>query len=133
MYVGPKTNFTSRSMELLITCFKNITSIRLCSKILDCSRFGKVKHDEMTILAPVDQCCLIRHSTFVKLVKLYIGPKHLSDVMREVMSGSYIKPVLTEPFLDALDRRVMKILQLVMDCVKRRGQPYKSVIVDDHI
>ncbi|XP_048248373.1 extracellular serine/threonine protein kinase FAM20C-like [Haliotis rufescens] len=93
--------------------------------------FGKTKHDEMSILAPISQCCLIRHSTFIKLVKLYRGPESLSTVMRRVLAVDMVSPVLLDPFLDSLDRRVMKVLHMVMDCVNRRGQPYKSVIVDD--
>lgn len=31
--------------------------------------FGKPKHDEVSILAPLYQCCIIRKSTLEKLLK----------------------------------------------------------------
>lgn len=47
------------------------------------------------------------------------GPKKLSDAMREAMTVDPITPVLWDPHLDALDRRVVIILQGVRDCLKK--------------
>lgn len=91
--------------------------------------FGKTKHDEMSILAPLYQCCQISFDTFTKLAKLYIGPKHLSDLMRESLSRDPRSPILIEGYLEALDRRVMKILQEVNKCILK-GTKIKDVIVD---
>lgn len=41
--------------------------------------------------------------------------------MREAMAVDPIAPVLWEPHLDALDRRVLIILQAVRDCVDKNN------------
>ncbi|KAM7359450.1 uncharacterized protein ACRADG_012743 [Cochliomyia hominivorax] len=81
--------------------------------------FGKAFHDDLTILAPMLQCCMIRKSTVKKLLQFHNGPKPLSQVMRESMSVDPVSPVLWEPHLEALDRRIVIILQGVRDCVKK--------------
>ncbi|KAH8382326.1 hypothetical protein KR009_002924, partial [Drosophila setifemur] len=81
--------------------------------------FGKPYHDELSILAPVLQCCLIRRSTLVKLLEFHNGPKPLSQLMRDSLSLDPISPVLWQPHLDALDRRTGIILQSIRDCIKR--------------
>ncbi|KAL4240460.1 sequence similarity 20 [Mactra antiquata] len=91
--------------------------------------FGRANHDEMSILAPVFQCCMIRYSTFIKLVKLYLGPEKLSTLLRDSMKKDKIAPILTENHIVALDRRVIKILTTVQDCI--RTNPYTDVIIDD--
>ena len=90
--------------------------------------FGKSKHDEMSILAPLYQCCHISYATFIKLVKLYIGPQRLSDLMRKSLSNDSVNPILTESHLLALDRRVIKILKEVLKCVKYNN--VNDVIID---
>lgn len=92
-------------------------------------RFGKTVHDEMSILAPIYQCCQIRYTTFVKLVKLYIGPDKLSSVMRDSLAKDSISPILTEPFLFALDRRVIKVLKEIFTCLQD-GKSIDDVIID---
>ncbi|XP_073816468.1 uncharacterized protein [Musca autumnalis] len=81
--------------------------------------FGKAFHDDLTILAPVLQCCMLRKSTVKKLLEFHNGPRPLSEVMRESMLVDPVSPVLWEPHLAALDRRVGIILQGVRDCVKK--------------
>ncbi|XP_050391453.1 extracellular serine/threonine protein CG31145 [Patella vulgata] len=93
--------------------------------------FGKPNHDEMSIMAPVLQCCLIRYSTFIKLVKLYRGPQTLSDVFESFASQETIAPILTKPHLTAMNRRVAIILQVVDKCLEDNS--VDEVIVDDHI
>ncbi|XP_041364841.1 extracellular serine/threonine protein kinase FAM20C-like [Gigantopelta aegis] len=93
--------------------------------------FGRQMHDEMSILAPITQCCLIRHSTFVKLGKLYSGPDKLSDMMRTSLSADDLTPILTDLHLKALDRRVNKILVVIVGCLQTKN--YTDVIVDDHL
>ncbi|EDV43979.1 uncharacterized protein Dana_GF18751, isoform A [Drosophila ananassae] len=81
--------------------------------------FGRPYHDELSILAPVLQCCLIRKSTLIKLLEFHNGPKPLSQLMSESLSQDPISPVLWQPHLDALDRRTGIILQSIRDCIKR--------------
>ncbi|KAG5669134.1 hypothetical protein PVAND_017030 [Polypedilum vanderplanki] len=81
--------------------------------------FGRAYHDEISILAPMLQCCMIRASTLETLLKFHNGPKKLSDAMRESMKVDPIAPILIEPHLEALDRRVVIILQGIRDCLKK--------------
>ena len=92
-------------------------------------RFGKSKHDELSILAPIYQCCLVRYSTLQKLMKFYTGPKHLSDIMRASMASDQTKPVLLDKHLAALDRRVNILLKTVYECTRKNR--FSSVVRDD--
>lgn len=93
--------------------------------------FGKPSHDEMSILAPLTQCCLIKRSTLVRLQLLSRPSFRLSDVMRESLDWDALPPVLTEPHLLALDRRLQKVLRAVQRCVRRLGE--HEVIATDFI
>lgn len=46
------------------------------------------------------------------------GPKPLSRLMRESMADDPVQPILWEPHLLALDRRVTFVLSAVADCIK---------------
>lgn len=72
---------------------------------------------------------MIRYSTFLRLVKLYLGPEKLSALMRKSMAKDRANPILTEKHLHALDRRVVKILTTIHDCIQTN--PYTDVILDD--
>ena len=85
--------------------------------------------DDLSILAPIYQCCLFRYSTLEKLFRFYQGPKHLSDLMRDIMSSDPINPVLLERHLVALDRRVKIILKTVYKCIAKNS--LHRVLVDD--
>lgn len=97
--------------------------------------FGRSGHDEYSILAPLTQCCTIRLSTLYRLLSFVRGPKPLSVIMRESMANDPIRPVLLEPHLLALDRRVKYVLGAVRSCKKRQqhlhGNGPDDVIVDD--
>ncbi len=60
----------------------------------------------------------------------YRGPDHLSAALRSAMSHDKLTPVLTEPHLDALDRRLKIILKTVAKCIKKNGF-YTKVVFDD--
>ncbi|XP_058130023.1 extracellular serine/threonine protein CG31145 [Anopheles ziemanni] len=101
--------------------------------------FGKPFQDELSILAPVLQCCLLRASTLETLLKFHNGPKPLSEAMRESMAVDPITPVLWEPHLVALDRRVAIVLQAIRDCVRKAsdedvldGEVHNALDVDDN-
>uniref|UniRef100_A0A668A556 FAM20A golgi associated secretory pathway pseudokinase n=1 Tax=Myripristis murdjan TaxID=586833 RepID=A0A668A556_9TELE len=84
--------------------------------------FGKHSHDEMSILTPLSQCCIIKRSTLLRLQLLARPQYRLSDVMRESLEGDPLQPVLTEPHLLALDRRLQKVLKVVQRCIRRIGE-----------
>lgn len=92
--------------------------------------FGRHSQDEPSILAPLKQCCRIRHSTFLRLHLLASPNLRLSDVMRESLAEdplTQIAPLLSEPHLLALDRRLATVLQAVRTCQKH----HDDVIFDD--
>ncbi|XP_055945979.1 extracellular serine/threonine protein CG31145-like isoform X3 [Argiope bruennichi] len=91
--------------------------------------FGRTTYDEDTIILPLLQCCVIRLSTFNRLYSFHMGPKRLSDLMRDSMATDPITPVLIEPHLSALDRRVGKILQVVRLCLNANSPDL--VFLDD--
>ncbi|XP_063816845.1 pseudokinase FAM20A [Pseudophryne corroboree] len=84
--------------------------------------FGQHNRDEISILAPLYQCCLVREDTWQRLNLLALPDYQLSDVMRESLSRDHLETVLTEPHLAALDRRLQKVLQTVTQCVQRYGE-----------
>uniref|UniRef100_A0A674EVP1 FAM20A golgi associated secretory pathway pseudokinase n=1 Tax=Salmo trutta TaxID=8032 RepID=A0A674EVP1_SALTR len=93
--------------------------------------FGKHSHDEMSILAPLSQCCIIKRSTLLRMQLLSQDHYRLSDVMRESLGGDALQPVLAEPHLQALDRRLQRVLKTVHRCVRRLGEA--QVITTDFV
>lgn len=68
----------------------------------------------------------VKYSTLLRLQLLARSEFRLSDVMRESLSTDPLQPVLTEPHLLALDRRLQKVLRMVQRCIRRLG---KDVVV----
>ena len=92
-------------------------------------RFGKSHYDDLTILAPVTQCCLIRYSTLRRLLGFLRSQTTLAQRMRQSMARDKLAPILTEPHLTALNRRLVVVLQAVYNCTTKRRT--RDVIVDD--
>ncbi|XP_017568676.1 extracellular serine/threonine protein kinase FAM20C [Pygocentrus nattereri] len=95
--------------------------------------FGRYSKDEPSILTPLVQCCRIRRSTLLRLRLLTLPQYRLSDVMRASLSQdplAALAPVLAEPHLSALDRRLATILQTVQSCLLQHPQ-HSDVIYDD--
>ncbi|XP_055300427.1 extracellular serine/threonine protein CG31145-like isoform X2 [Sitodiplosis mosellana] len=83
--------------------------------------FGRAFYDELANLAPLVQCCMIRTSTLKILLRFHNGPNPLSELMRESMASDPVSknaPVLWEPHLKALDRRVGIILTELQGCIE---------------
>lgn len=96
--------------------------------------FGLPRHDELSILEIVKQCCLIRVRSVRKLLQFNSGtmnPKasfsSLSERMRLSLKSDPVDPVLSEANLKALDRRVFLILSTIRECV--RTKPPDQVLV----
>ncbi|XP_066040759.1 extracellular serine/threonine protein kinase FAM20C-like isoform X2 [Chamaea fasciata] len=92
--------------------------------------FGTHSRDELSILAPLHQCCSIKKSTYLRLQLLATQPYRLSDVLREALAADPLAPVLAEPHLQALDRRLGKVLVAVGHCLARAARQ-EEVLVDD--
>ncbi|KAK3559811.1 hypothetical protein QTP86_020789 [Hemibagrus guttatus] len=93
--------------------------------------FGRHSYDEMSILAPLTQCCMIKRSTLLRLQLLMQPEYRLSDVMRESLDRDPLRPILTELHLQALDRRLERVIRSVSRCVKKLGEA--KVVVTDFI
>jgi hypothetical protein len=64
----------------------------------------------------------IKRKTLLHLQLLAQADYRLSDVMRESLLEDQLSPVLTEPHLLALDRRLQIILKTVEDCIEAHGE-----------
>uniref|UniRef100_A0A3Q1HBQ4 FAM20 C-terminal domain-containing protein n=1 Tax=Anabas testudineus TaxID=64144 RepID=A0A3Q1HBQ4_ANATE len=87
--------------------------------------FGRHSKDEPSILAPLEQCCRIRRSTWLRLNLLSLSQYYLSDVMRASLSRDplhSVAPLLSEPHLTALDRRLKTVLETVSRCQQQRRE-----------
>ncbi|CAD5116676.1 DgyrCDS5542 [Dimorphilus gyrociliatus] len=106
--------------------FKNINNSMLI--ILDNGKsFGNPFEDELSILAPFTQCCLLRRSTYERLQMLTDGV--LSEVLKTVMELEPLAPVLTQPHLLALDRRLKVVMDKAHWCMKQYGE--MNILVDE--
>lgn len=81
--------------------------------------FGRPKHDEMSILAPLYQCCLVRRTTLATLLRFHHGPYRLSHLMRKSLARDPLNPILAEGHFDAMDRRVAITLRVIRHCLSR--------------
>ncbi|XP_036408850.1 extracellular serine/threonine protein kinase FAM20C [Megalops cyprinoides] len=90
--------------------------------------FGKYSHDEVSILAPLSQCCRVKRSTYQRLQLLAKEEYKLSGLMAESLERDRLAPVLFGPHLQALDRRLRLVLQVLADCIEKEG--YASVVED---
>ena len=89
--------------------------------------FGKTLHDEMSILAPLRQCCLMRYSTFLRLKALH--KSKFSKLLDESLKLDPLYPILTRGHLDAVDRRLLTIFSEVNTCIDKFIPT--QVLVDD--
>lgn len=65
--------------------------------------------------------------------RFHNGPTPLSEVMRGKMDHDPVAPILWEPHLTALDRRIEVILKGVRDCLKKNpiSEDNNSAAEDD--
>ncbi|KAM9770129.1 extracellular serine/threonine protein kinase FAM20C-like [Menidia menidia] len=98
--------------------------------------FGRHSKDEPSILVPLEQCCRIRRTTLLRLRLLSSPQYHISDVMRASLSRDplhKVAPLLAEPHLAALSRRLKTVLETVSQCQKKQKESGDSedVVYDD--
>ncbi|KAJ6659709.1 hypothetical protein lerEdw1_018423 [Lerista edwardsae] len=93
--------------------------------------FGKYSHDELSILVPLNQCCRIRKSTYLRLQLLAKEEYKLSHLMEESLQRDKIAPILYKLHLEAMDRRLRLVLKAVSDCIEKDG--FDSVVENDFV
>ncbi|XP_010780582.1 extracellular serine/threonine protein kinase FAM20C-like, partial [Notothenia coriiceps] len=91
--------------------------------------FGKHSHDELSILVPLSQCCRVKKSTYVRLKLLAKEEFRLSVLMEESLLRDHLSPVLLQRHLQALDRRLRLVLQVLEGCVEKEG--YANVVEEE--
>ena len=92
--------------------------------------FGRYDHDELSILAPIRQCCLFRYSTFARLYRVY--RQGLSTLLsRSLETGEQLQKVLVDEHLIAVDRRLEILFEHLDTCI--RTHTVKGVMIDDGI
>lgn len=75
----------------------------------------------------------VRRSTLLRLRLLSLPLYRLSDVMRASLAQdplAAMAPLLTDPHLSALDRRLATVIQTIQDCLEQH-QHHSDVIYDD--
>jgi len=95
--------------------------------------FGRAGHDEITILAPLYQCCMIRASTVSTLLSYHSGPRRLSAALRRSLAEDPVSPVLLEPHLAAVDRRVARVLTTLTECLTASAAPDRVILARDSL
>uniref|UniRef100_A0A8D3DN12 FAM20 C-terminal domain-containing protein n=1 Tax=Scophthalmus maximus TaxID=52904 RepID=A0A8D3DN12_SCOMX len=91
--------------------------------------FGKHSHDEISILVPLTQCCRVKKSTHLRLQLLAKEEYKLSMLMAESLVRDRLSPILIQPHLDAMDRRLRQVLNVLSGCIEKEGYGY--VVEDD--
>ena len=96
-----------------IPCNKNIFSSQTFGNYtyplhLDHGRgFGKPASDELTILAPIYQCCMIRSSTLETLLKFQTSTDlSLGQALKLSLEKDPVTPVLLDTHFEAIGKTI---------------------------
>ncbi|KAI6240115.1 hypothetical protein M3Y99_00497300 [Aphelenchoides fujianensis] len=94
--------------------------------------FGKTQFDDDDILMPLRQCCVIRPGTLDRLMDFYTGKKSLTEVLHESLSRDPIAPVLAYKHYPALERRLHKIMQYVLECLDKTPGKAEGMVLNEY-
>ena len=109
------------------------------------NRFGRPHKDDLELLAPIYQCCLIRASTLEKIVDfasatVETGRKptsgdrpSLSQAISRSLESDAIHGVLNRGHLAALDRRIRTVAIIVYDCLNRTLGSVGGARLDENV
>ncbi|RLW01546.1 hypothetical protein DV515_00007883 [Chloebia gouldiae] len=87
------------------------------------------KFGNETFIIHLDNGRGIRKSTYLRLQLLAKEEYKLSLLMKESLLKDKIAPILYQPHLEAMDRRLRIVLKAVSDCIEKDG--YDSVVEND--
>lgn len=71
----------------------------------------------------------VKKSTYLRLQLLAKEEFRLSSLMEESLLRDRLTPVLIQPHLQAMDRRLRKVLQVLASCIENEG--YVNVVEED--
>ncbi|CAG2108582.1 unnamed protein product, partial [Medioppia subpectinata] len=82
--------------------------------------FGDPDARELSILAPLYQCCVMRNASFARLRQLHALP--VSSALHALLASEPSWPLLTPRHLAAIDTRVHILLALLEVCFETKGK-----------
>lgn len=71
----------------------------------------------------------VRKSTYLRLQLLAKEDYRLSSLMEESLLQDRLSPILIQPHLKAMDRRLRLVLQVLTGCIDKEG--YTNVVEED--
>ncbi|XP_078358088.1 glycosaminoglycan xylosylkinase-like [Oculina patagonica] len=93
--------------------------------------FGDPHHDEMSILAPIYQCCKLRRSTWNRFLAISRKKTPLSELLRKATEEDPVAPILSDPHFKAIDRRMKIAIDTVKMCIENHGED--RVLVSEEV
>lgn len=100
-------------------------TLKIVLAIFMYQHFRGIAFDDKSVFCPAPLIVLLT-------LRFQTGPQSLSEAMRSSMSIDPISPILWEPHMRALDRRVNIILQVMRECINKAVDPLHVVINDFH-
>jgi hypothetical protein len=94
--------------------------------------FGKTKFDDDDILLPLRQCCLIKPKTLLTLFGYYTAKKGLSETLHESLSKDPAFPILAFKHYTALERRLHKMMNYILECMDKQNDITNMVLNEFH-
>lgn len=91
--------------------------------------FGNPHHDEISILAPIYQCCRIRRSTWNRFRSISKQKTPLSEILRKSTKDDPVAPVLSDLQFKAIDRRLRIAMNTLQRCIEEYGE--SAVLISD--
>ncbi|XP_063696804.1 glycosaminoglycan xylosylkinase homolog isoform X2 [Culicoides brevitarsis] len=82
--------------------------------------FGNPHIDHLDILAPLYQCCMIRKSTYDRML-LFTGGS-LTDTLKELTKEDPLDPLLTDEHYIAMEKRLLTVFVTVQLCQDKFGK-----------
>ncbi|KAL3095298.1 hypothetical protein niasHS_007397 [Heterodera schachtii] len=93
--------------------------------------FGRTDFDDDDILMPFRQCCLIRPKTLGTFFGFYSGVKGLSETLHDSLSKDPVFPVIAFKHYAALERRLHKIMEYLLECMDKQNGDLTQMVVNE--
>jgi hypothetical protein len=92
--------------------------------------FGRYDNDDLSILAPLRQCCFFRYTTFARLYRVY--RQGLSKLLsHSLKTGEQLQTILVQEHLIAIDRRLEILFAHIDTCIQT--YTVNGVMIDDGV